>query len=328
MAEFIIGNPLRKMAREHEPLRQFLWRLDYGLLWLLEKSLKALPIDLSSRMGARIGRFVGPLMKGKTAIYKTNLAIAFPDLEDAQLDRLVRQAWSQVGRILAEYPHLETILKEDERLQIEILSRIDTFDDSSKPCVIVSAHQSNWEVACSALAKMGIPNASLYSPPTNPMLDRLLLESRQALNCQLLPRDKSARLLMCALKEGRSAAMVMDRRVDDGKPIRFFGQDKLSTVMPAKLALKFDCPMVPVQVIRLKDAHFRVIFHDPIKPRNPQAAKNDQAIDMIEQVHLAFEDWIRQKPEDWFCSRRLWAKGKITQQQSLENETDVNANAS
>ncbi|NND66153.1 MAG: lauroyl acyltransferase [Halioglobus sp.] len=312
MAEFIIGSPLRKLAREHEPLRQFLWRLDYGLLWLLEKLLTALPVDLASRLGARIGGFVGPLLKRKTAIFRSNFATAFPDLNDHAIDRLVRDAWARAGRILAEYPHLAELMEGERRVQIEMRARIPTYDDPSRPCVVVTAHQSNWEVVGAAMAKLGIPNASLYSPPTNPLLDRLLLESRKALNCQLLPRDNSARLLLRALKEGRTAAMVMDRRVDEGKPVQFFGHDKLSTVMPAKLALKFDCPLVPAQVVRLQDAHFRVIFHAPITPSCPDADENAQAMDMIQQVHHEFEQWIRDKPEDWFCSKRLWPKkGKI-----------------
>ena len=71
---------------------------------------------------------------------------------------------------------------------------------------------------------------------------------------------------MRAMKQGRTAAMVMDRRVDDGSPIRFFGHDKHSTLMPARLAMKFDCELVPAQVERLKDAHYRVTFHPPVAP--------------------------------------------------------------
>jgi len=48
------------------------------------------------------------------------------------------------------------------------------------------------------------------------------------------------------------------RRVDEGRPVRFFGREKQTTLLPAKLALRFDCELVPVQVIRGKDARFRV----------------------------------------------------------------------
>ena len=314
MAEFIVGNSLRKLAREHRFLQRLLWRLDYALVWLVAWLARRMPIDAASRFGGRLGTWLGSKLKRKTVIFRANLALAFPELDAGELDELVSQAWGQAGRVLAEYPHLETILKEDDRLVIDIREPIVTYSDPGKPCVFVSAHLSNWEVACSAMAKMGIPNASLYSAPTNPLLDRMLLESRQALNCQLLPRDNSARLLMRALKEGRSAAMVMDRRVDDGVPIRFFGSDKTSTLLPAKLALKHHCDLVPIQVERLHDARYRVTFHAPVRPTNPGADETAQAMDMIQQVHNQFEDWIRARPADWFCSKRLWPKNTAAKQ--------------
>jgi len=330
VAEFIIGNPLRKLARRHEPLRQLLWRLDYGLLWLIQKLMQALPIDLSSRLGARLGGFIGPLMKRKTAIYRENLAIAFPELTERELDDLVKRAWSRAGRILGEYPHLAAILEDPERLEIRILEPVATYADPSRPAVVVAPHLSNWEVVCSAMAKMGIPNASLYSPPTNPFLDRMLADSRRALNCELLPRDNSARSLMRALRSGRTAGMVMDRRVDDGRPVRFFGRDKMSTLMPAKLALKFDCDLVPAHVERLEDARYRVTFHPPVKAADPEADENARALDMTQQLHTLFEEWIRAKPEDWFCSKRLWAKskpGKLDLPEETERATDVDSYA-
>ena len=314
MAEFIVGNSLRKLAREHRFLQRLLWRLDFALIWLVARLARLMPIDAASRFGNRLGAWVGPKLKRKSAIFRSNLALAFPELGGDELDRLVAKAWGQAGRILAEYPHLETILREDDRLVIDIREPVATYSDPAKPSMFVSAHLSNWEVVCSALAKMGIPNASLYSPPTNPLLDQMLLESRQALNCQLLPRDNSARLLMRALKEGRSTGMVMDRRVDDGKPIRFFGHDKTSTLLPAKLALKHHCELVPVQVERLQDARYRIIFHPPLRPTNPGEDENSQATDMIQQLHRQFEDWIRQRPEDWFCSKRLWPKNTVPKQ--------------
>jgi KDO2-lipid IV(A) lauroyltransferase len=330
VAEFIIGNPVRNLARRHEPLRQLLWRLDYAMLWLLQKLLQALPVDASSRLGERIGRWVGPRMRRKHALYRENFAIAFPELSPQQLDELTLKAWGRAGRILAEYPHLATILQEPGRLDVELHGAVQTWADTSSPCVVVTPHLSNWEVACSAMAKIGIDNASLYSPPTNPLLDKMLLESRAALKCELLPRDNSARYLMRALKQGRTAAMVMDRRVDDGQPVSFFGRAKLSTIMPAKLAIKFDCDLVPLQVERLRDARFKVTFHPPITARNPEADETARAIDMIEQIHELFEAWIREKPEDWFCTKRLWEKpkaGKIDEPEETGRDADIDSYA-
>ena len=310
MAEFIIGNPLTSLARRHEPLRRLLWRLDYGVVWLIEKFMRVLPVDLSSRLGGRIGGLIGPLLRDKSEIFRRNFATAFPELDERELDTLVARAWRSAGRVLGEYPHLDSILEEPGRLQIEIRHPIPVMGDTSRPFIVAAAHLGNWEVICSAMARLGIPNASLYSPPTNPLLDKLLLDSRRALNCELVPRDNSARRLMRTLQGGRSVGVVMDRRVDDGHPIRFFGHDKMSTLMPAKLALKFNCELTPVQVQRLGDARYRVIFHPPVQPSDPAADETAQAADMTQQVHEHFEAWIRESPADWFCSKRMWAKDK------------------
>ena len=327
MTEFIVGNSFRRWARKHRPLRALLWRLDFALFWLLVKLTERLPVDTASRIGERLGRMIGKLLKRKSAIFRENLATVFPELSAREIDRLVSRAWGQAGRVLLEYPHLGTILAEHDRLLIDIREPIATYRDPSRPCVIVTAHQSNWEVVCSAMAKLGMPNASLYSPPSNPLLDRLLLDSRRALNCELLPRDQGARLLMRALKHGQTAAMVMDRQVKDGQPVHFFGRSKPSTVLPARLALKFGCELVPVQVERLADARFRVTFHPPVTPRDPDADEAAQALDMIQQVHHQFEGWIRQHPEDWFCSKRVWPKVKIrsTEEPGREADTDYYA---
>ncbi|MDH3993385.1 MAG: lauroyl acyltransferase [Gammaproteobacteria bacterium] len=327
MAEFLVGNPLRKLARKHPLLRQLLWRLDFAIIWLVLQLSRLLPVDSGSRLGERIGRWIGPRLRSKTAIFRENMAMAFPAMNTAEIDQLVKQAWGRAGRVWTEYAHLESILRDPERLQIDIREPVATYSDSTLPSVIVTAHLSNWEVACSALAKMGIPNASLYSPPTNPLLDRLLLDSRRALDCELLPRDNSARGLMRALKQGRTIGMVMDRRVDDGKPIQFFGHNKQSTLLPAKLALKTGCDLVPLQVERLQDAHFRVTFHPPIRSGNDQLDETAQAIDMIQQVHNQFESWIRKSPQDWFCSKRLWPRVTKDKTEEAGSDADIDSYA-
>jgi KDO2-lipid IV(A) lauroyltransferase len=308
VAEFIIGNPLRKVARKHNLLKQTLWRVDFALIWLITKLSRLLPVDTASRFGSQVCIFIGPRLKKKSALFRHNLAIAFPELSEAELHSLVIRSWGRSGRVLAEYVHLNTILQDPDRISIDIKGVARTYSDPTKPSVFVSAHQSNWEVACLAMTRMNIPNTSLYSPPTNPLLDKILLDARQALNCELIPAESSSRLLMRALKQGRSAAMIIDRRIADGKPIEFFGYNKPSTILPARLALKFGCDLIPIQVERLKDAHFRVIFHPAIKPKNSDADETSQAIDMIQQVHQQFEDWIRRHPDDWLCSKRIWPK--------------------
>jgi KDO2-lipid IV(A) lauroyltransferase len=310
LAEFILGNPLRKLARDNHTLRRLLWRLDFVFVWVLVKLFAALPLDVASRFGDRVGRFIGPRLTRKSALFRANMAQAFPELDEAGLDRLVRRAWGRAGRVLAEYPHLAALYADEGRLQVECLAPIETYRNPARPAIFVGAHLSNWEVMGLAIARLGIPVAGLYSPPTNPLLDEMLRESRRVLNCKLLPRDNSSRHLLRTLREHRSIGLVIDRRVDDGQPIPFFGRDKLSTLVPARLALKCQCELVPIRVEPLGDARYRVRFYPPVKPP-AGLGEMERARDMTRQVHQLFEAWVRAQPEDWFCSKRLWAKSTL-----------------
>jgi KDO2-lipid IV(A) lauroyltransferase len=250
-------------------------------------------------------------MRRKTAIIEENFHVVFPEKSPEEIKRLAKACWSSAFRVLSEYPNLGQIANDPggERLEVVVLDPDTTFHDKKRPAIVVGAHLSNWEVAAAALGQLGIANSALYAPPTNPWVDRKLRESRAALNCELIPRDNCARPLVERLTAGHTVGMLVDRRVDaGGKPVPLFGKDKPSTIMPAKLALKFDCDLIPVRVERIKNARFRVTFHPPVRPTNSDDCKIDQAVDMMRQLHQLFESWIREHPEEWFCATRTWPK--------------------
>jgi len=306
MAEFIIGAPLKGPARRYPWLRRLLWRIDFVFVWLLLRLFRLLPVDLASRLGARLGGWIGPRLAGKHRLVRDNLAIAFPGFGDGAREHLARQCWRQGGRILAEYPHLDRFAREAPRLHIDTTGANPV---DLQPCIIACAHLSSWEVVGSAMTRLGIPNATLYSPPSNPYLDRMLLSSRAVLNCELVPRDNSARALFKALRGGRSVGVVVDRRVDDGEEVDFFGHPKATSMMPARLALKQGCALVPARVRRVRDAHYSVSFYPPIAASDPDAPEDEQARDMMQQLHDHFAAWIREEPAYWLCTKRLWPRG-------------------
>ena len=131
-----------------------------------------------------------------------------------------------------------------------------------------------------------------------------------------------------AINAGKSIGVVMDRRVDSGHPVPFFGIDKWTTLVPARLALRYDCELVPVRVQRLHNSHFRITYLPPIIPDKSLGSKADQAIEMTAQINRYFEQWARAKPQEWFCSKRLWPKNAVSAnrqqpQQQFETKSDI-----
>lgn len=308
MARFILGHRLRALGERHGFVEAVLYRLDrafFGaLLWLIRR----LPLDTASRLGARIGGSLGPRFRKGRAL-EDNLRLAFPDKSDDAIRDIARAAWGNAGAVFAEYGHLDEIAfgEGGARIEVEVRGDIRALRDAAQPAVFVTAHQANWEVIGAAIARQHVPLAVVYSPPTNPLLDELLNRWRTQIGCELLARDESMRPLLQALRKGTSVGIVMDRRVDSGKDIALFGHPKPTTLVPARLALRHGFDLVPIRVERLQGARFRVTFHPPVAV----PAGDDEiarAIRMTESVHALFEQWIRERPGDWFPSKRLWPK--------------------
>ena len=310
MAKFIIGNALRNKAQNWKFLRQPLWLLDLLVIACLYGFFKLLPVDWASRLGRRFGRWLGPKMASRSHNIKANLRLALKSKSEPEIDALVPEVWGSAGAVLAEYPHMSRILNpKSGRVEVVVEESIPSFEDPGQPVIIVAAHLSNWELIAGTIAsRYKIPFVALYSPPANPWLDKLLLASRRQLGCDLMPRDQSARGLMRALKENRSIALVMDRRTPGGLPVPLFGENKPTSSLPAKMALKFNCPLVPVKIERLKDARFRVTFCKPLRARETRGDEVAQVMDLTRQINQHFEAWIETAPEAWFCSKKIWPK--------------------
>jgi KDO2-lipid IV(A) lauroyltransferase len=312
MARLVVGQSLRKYADRWTFVRQALWAFEGLLLGTLMGVLGLLSPDRASHLGRWLARRLGP-RQDKSRIIRRNLALAFPEKTEAEREELLLGVWGSMGAITAEYTHLGRIggSEADERLQIEVLGEIAPLLDPSKPAVFVSGHISNWELTAAAATRQGVLLSAVYTPPQNPWHERILRHYRQALNCRLLPRADSMRALIRELNEGRSIGLVMDQRVDSGTAIPFFGLPKLTTLIPARLALRYGCELVPVRTRRLNGANFKVTFYPPIRPDDESAGEVDKAMQMTRKLNLMFEAWIRDNPEEWFCTKRRWAKDAV-----------------
>lgn len=304
MAQFILGNRLRDRLENWPWVQRFIWLLEAIVIAGLLLFIRLMPVAMASRAGGTLMQWLGPKLK-KNKAFKLNFKTAFPELSFTEREQLVRKAWDSAGQVLAEYVHLKII--RDKRLEIQVHGDSEVFNNPQLPAVFVGAHAANWEMAAAAISHQGIDVAVVYSPLANPYLDRIMVHFRKALGVGLLARGESPRGMLRQLKKG-SIGLVVDQRVDNGAPIPFFGINKDTTLVPARLALSKRCDLIPIKIERTATACYRVSFYPPVKPTDSTASSEDQSIQMMTQVNDYFEQWIRERPGDWFCSKRRWGK--------------------
>ena len=309
MAALFLTPALRRRIDRVPALQRARWRMEAGLLSLLWRLCARLEPGAASAFGQRLLTSLGPRL-GKAAHMRRNLRLAFPHLSKAERDDLMRAVWGTAGAVLGEYPHLKAICHDDFAGHFEYVENcnLDDYRAGRRHGLFVSAHVGNWELTAAAAIRQGIPITVIYAPSKNPFIDRMLRRRREALGCGLVSLEEGARPLVRELAEGRSVGLIVDARDDDGVPVPFFGLDKLTTLAPARLALRFGCELIPARVERLGPARFRLTVYEPIRPDPALASDKERALQMTRDLNRLFEQWIRERPEQWLCLKRAWPK--------------------
>lgn len=268
-----------------------------------------LPPDRASALGGCLLRSLAPRLR-RTDYITRNLKVAFPEKDEVQIQGLAREIWCTFGKLLGEYPHLRSIVGRDldKRVEVVIKTDLETPRRNGKPIVFVTGHLANWELSTSTAVAMGFDLTVIYSPLRNPIVDRMLQRHRKSLGCGFVAKNASVRMLMKELAAGRSIGLLVDQRVEGGEKLPFFGRPGLTTVSPARLAIRFDCDVVPVRVERLEGARFRVTYCEALRAADYAGSAQERAVAMTCEINRVLESWIRERPQQWICWKRRWPK--------------------
>lgn len=293
--------------------RRALWRkflltpLEAALSNLVYYFFAVFPIDLASAVGGWLGRTVGPKLKVNRYAVQ-NLKRAFPEKAEAEIAGIVHAMWDNLGRVVAEYPHLQKLKLYEGGGRIEVVGaeNVDLLRDDGKPGIFFSAHIGNWELVSMTATQRGLPLTRIYRAPNNPLADRLIRRARRHITGELLQKGaEGARRAIEIMRNGGHLGMMVDQKMNDGIAVPFFGRDAMTAPALARIALKFHCPVVPAKVERTHGAHFSISVLPPLE----LPATGDRQADVkagMTLVNRIIEGWIRESPEQWLWVHRRW----------------------
>ncbi len=291
------------MARRR-PIRH---GLEGGAVFALFMALRALPVGWASALGGCLARTIGPLVSVNRRAER-NLARAFPELSAGERRKVLRAMWDNLGRVLAEYPHLHRFVPYGPGARTEVVGveHLDEAREDGKAGIFFSGHFGNWEIAALAVTRRGIPVALVYRAPNNPIVDRIIRLCRRTITELRVPKGSAgARDLLRTIKEGGHLAMLIDQKMNDGIPVPFFGRDAMTAPALTELALRYDVPVYPVRVERIAGTRFRITVFPKLIVERSGDRPTDVRAAML-QVNQLFETWIRERPAQWLWVHRRW----------------------
>lgn len=268
--------------------------LAYGLFFLF----RLMPLDLASALGGWIGRTIGPRLAASRKA-RANLAAALPG---ADHEKIVVRMWDNLGRVLAEYPHLERIAA--TRVSVEGEEFLLRLRETGGPAVLVAGHLANWEImGAAALVRYGIDVTLTYRAMNNPLTEKLLYRAR-TLGGRIRACRKSregAQQMLKTMNGGGVLGILIDQKNNEGLPAPFFGRPAMTSPAFVQFGRKFGGPVLPVRAERLGGARFRITVYPPLT----LSGSTEEAIG---EAHALLEDWIRQDPGQWLWLHRRWPK--------------------
>ena len=218
--------------------------------------------------------------------------------------------WSNIGRTFAEYIFLKdfklnrTIF---DHMKINGTEHLEDIKKNNETVIFYSAHIANFELMAMELDKYGIKCAAIYRPLNNFFLNPLMEYLRMKYICpNQIPKGRSGmREVINKFKNGHSIALMVDQRVGEGPRINFFNRPAQTTTIPAQLALRYNCKLVPISLKRLEGATFEMTVHQPYKIEKTENTELDtQTITL--KINNIIEKMIIKNPTQWLWSHNRW----------------------
>ena len=274
-----------------------------------------IPLGLMSNVAAALLRTVGPLLR-EHRIGRAQLAAAFPEKSPDEIERILRGAWDNLGRVVAEFAHIDQlwdydklqgagrIMRSDDSEKIAIRLR-----DDGKPALVFAAHVGNWELPAIAAKMYGLDTTVLYRRPNIRAVADEIVEMRAGCMGTLMPTTMDAPVKLAdALKRGSHVAMLVDQWYGPGVPVTFFGRKTLANQTIARLARHFECPIHGIRSVRHPDGRLQVRVTEAIEPVRDAEGKIDVEGTM-QVITSVVEGWVRETPEQWLWLHRRWREG-------------------
>ena len=295
---------------KNRPIRH---RIEYGFYLALKGFLRTLSHPAARRFGRGVGALAHAVDRRHREIALRNMALALPEIPEAERRRLVRECFRHFGAALCdsisatrfgarELCHLYTL---------EGWEHIDEAERLGKGLFLLTAHLGFWELSPPLIGLTRGPMSFVVRPADNPWLDRELLAMRERFGNTVIPKHGAARRMIEVIRGRGRLGILIDQRVQEreGIAVPFFGHPALTSPILARLSLRTGAPVVPLAVYPEPGGRYRVVVREPIFP--PEGESGDEAVAALTRRYLEVaEEDIRQHPEMWLWMHRRWDQKK------------------
>jgi KDO2-lipid IV(A) lauroyltransferase len=176
--------------------------------------------------------------------------------------------------------------------------------------ILVASHLGNYDMTAACLGLTGEPLHAVVRQLGNPAVNAFVARNRQRAGYRTIPPRRSKEQIRATLAEPNLVALVVDQHMAAHRAIvcSFFGQYAATSPAPVRFALETGAPLYPLHMYRdpEKPGHHVARIGPRIELEMPHDTLADNLWHNTERINRMFEEWIRDRPEEWLWMHKRW----------------------
>lgn len=282
--------------------------LEYSLMRLAILLLRLFPEKL---VRSAVARLFSLFQIRREVAYK-NLEFIFPQMKEEEKKQIIDAMYYNFGLTAVE-SYITPSRQVFSQMSLEGFELVEKALLRGKGVFIASGHLGNFEMAGRMMAADN-PLAVIIKRQHNPYFDRYSNKQREADGCTLITAGGALRPIRKMLRKNGLVVVMTDQNArHQGYQLDFLGKPASTHITVAKLAIKYDVPVITAGVIRNEKGYPLLKFSDFLDPQNYEDS-DEGYVKLMQKILFLFGEMVKKYPSHWFWVHRRWRnpeKGRL-----------------
>lgn len=280
------------------------------LLLMMARLIAFFPIKIIQSLGKSIGMLLYCIPSNRKDIAKKNIQLCFPDLNNEEQSKLVKDHFISLG--IGFFEVCIARWKSDQNLakvtQIEGLDILQKAVMKDSGVVLLSAHFTMLEISAfigREIIAPGMPEmVGMYRVGSNPIINRFFRNARLKSVDSLVTKFEVKDLIK-ALKAKKIVWYASDQNFigKNSVDVSFFGQDAPTTTAICRFVEMTGCTVLPYFPKRLENGDYVLTVYPEM---NNEDCKNPEKF--LQRFYDCLESHVMDKKEQYYWVHRRFKK--------------------
>jgi KDO2-lipid IV(A) lauroyltransferase len=284
--------------------------MQYGLAKTVLGIFGRMPRETALGAGHVVARVGYLLARRQRNVALQNLQMAMPELSELDRERIMRDVFSSLARLLVEFSQFPKLNPDNisDLVEYDGLENYLASKARGRGVLFLTAHIGAWELSSFAHGLYGYPMKFLTRPLDNPLIESMINRMRTLSGNQVIGKSGATREVLKALRNNETVGILVDQNTirSEGVFADFFGIPAATTPALATFAMRTGAAVVPGYIHWEPERHRHILRFDPALELVQTGEQQQDILANTQLFNHVLERRIRQFPGEWLWIHKRW----------------------